>query len=238
MPVYFIPELSENLNFPSPNDAEEGLLALGGDLNPNRLISAYKSGVFPWYGDDEPIMWWSPDPRCVIYPGKIYISESMKKILRKNPFRVSFDRDFDQVIQSCAQVRYKNRNSTWINNEMLSAYKELHSMGWAHSVEVWKDDVLVGGMYGVQIGKCFGGESMFHTQSNASKAAMIALCRVMVEKGMSLLDCQIYNDHLGFMGAEEIPRTVFLAELEKGLNDENFPQPTSWKDWKFDFGMI
>ena len=169
MPIYNLHPTY--LGFPNPSEAEDGLLAIGGDLSAERLLQAYSKGIFPWYSNNEPIMWWSPNPRCVLPLDKLKVSKSMKKVLKDNLFKVTFDTSFQQVIDNCKQVPRKEQEGTWITEEMLAAYTQLHQLGYAHSVEVWRDKKLVGGLYGVSLGKAFFGESMFSKQSNASKIA-------------------------------------------------------------------
>jgi len=209
-------KLSDHLAFPDPSLSEEdGLLAIEGDLSPERLLLAYSSGIFPWYSDDEPILWWSPDPRFVIHPSDIKISHSMKKILKKNTYRISFDTCFRNVISNCSSTR--SETGTWITNEMIEAYCRLHELGYAHSVETWHGDKLVGGLYGISIGKCFFGESMFSTMDNASKAAFITLSKVLDEKDFLIIDCQVHTNHLESLGATYISREKFLEIVRKGI---------------------
>jgi leucyl/phenylalanyl-tRNA---protein transferase len=217
MPVF---RLRPDLIFPSPELASaEGVLAVGGDLSPERLLLAYRLGIFPWYGEDEPILWWSPDPRFVLLPPELNVSRSTRQLLKKGLFQITFDRRFREVIESCRKPR-KDRNGTWIHKEMMEAYCELHHRGFAHSVEVWRDEELAGGLYGVSLGKCFFGESMFSKVSNASKIALIALTRRLESLGFILIDCQIYTEHLRGLGARMIPRSLFLRMLAGGLNQE------------------
>lgn len=210
MPVF---KLSEDLIFPDPSLAEEdGLLAAYGDLSPERLILAYSNGIFPWFSEDEPILWWSPDPRFILYPKDIKISHSMKKILNRNIYKISFDTCFRDVISNCAGVR--KESGTWITNDMIEAYCKLHNMGYAHSVEAWHEGKLVGGLYGIIIRKCFFGESMFSIMDNASKAAMITLCKKLQEQNFILIDCQVYSKHLESLGAVNIKRDKFLEIVQ------------------------
>jgi leucyl/phenylalanyl-tRNA--protein transferase len=210
--------LSEELWFPPVEEAEEiGLLAVGGDLSPHRLLLAYSSGIFPWYNPGEPILWWSPDPRCVLFPERIHISRSLHKVLRRADFHVTFDRDFSAVIEACRQIR---SDGTWITPEMCAAYLELHRLGFAHSVECWQQDRLVGGLYGVSLGRCFFGESMFSRVTNASKVAMVTLCQQLQQQGFRLLDCQQTSEHLLSMGATEVSREIFCQMLAEGLLDD------------------
>ena len=214
MPIY---RLSNDLVFPHPSLSEEdGLLAIEGDLSPQRLLLAYSNGIFPWFSDDEPILWWSPDPRFVLYPKDIRISHSMKKLLKKNTYRISFDTCFRDVISNCSTLR--KETGTWITDEMIEAYCKLHELGYAHCVETWYQDKLVGGLYGVSIGKCFFGESMFSTMDNASKIAFITLSKALEEKGFVVIDCQVHTAHLESLGAVYISRENFLELVEKGIS--------------------
>ena len=215
MPVYL---LSDDLVFPSPKLApKEGLLAVGGDLRQERLLLAYRMGIFPWYSRYEPILWWSPDPRLVLYPGEIRVSKSLQKTIKKGLFRITMDQAFEAVINACAQSRTSADEGTWIVEEMIDAYCELHESGFAHSVEAWRDDRLAGGLYGVSLGKCFFGESMFTHISNASKVAFVALVKHLQALNFDLIDCQVTTPHLLTFGAREISRTRYLNELEKSL---------------------
>lgn len=215
MPIF---RLNDDLIFPHPSLAEEdGLLAIDGDLSPERLMLAYSNGIFPWFSEDEPILWWSPDPRFILYPKDIKVSHSMKKLLKKNVYRISFDTCFKDVISNCANVR--KESGTWITDNMIEAYCELHKLGYAHSVEAWHEEKLVGGLYGISIGKCFFGESMFSTKSNASKAAFITLCKKLEEQDYIMIDCQVHTDHLESLGAINVSRDKFLELLEEGISD-------------------
>lgn len=205
-------------------DEPNGLLAFGGCLSPTRLINAYNSGIFPWYNPDEPIYWWSPNPRAVLYLNKIKISRSLRKTIRNKGYTITFDQSFSKVIESCAAPR-QSSGGTWITNEMFLAYEKLHKLGIAHSVEVWnKKNELVGGLYGVATGGVFSGESMFSTETDTSKIAFIALAWHMQEWGYSLIDCQIANSHLMSMGAENISRKEYLTILKthRGFNHKNW----------------
>lgn len=210
--------LNQDPYSPFPNVAlaetePNGLLAVGGDLTPQRLINAYRHGIFPWFSEDEPILWWSPDPRTVLYPEKIRISRSLRKTLRKGIFRVSFDTAFEQIITACSQPR-RDSPGTWLVSEMIHAYLRLHELNLAHSVEVWQDDQLVGGLYGVAIGGVFYGESMFSQVSDSSKVALVELCALLLEMDFRLVDCQVYTGHLISLGAEEISRERFCRHLD------------------------
>jgi len=198
------------LAFTEPN----GLLAFGGDLSPTRLINAYQSGIFPWYNPDEPIYWWSPDPRAVLHPEKIILRRSLRKSIRNKGYKISFDKEFSGVVQSCATAR-TNSGGTWISNEMFMAYSQLFKLGVAHSVEIWNaNNELVGGLYGVATGGVFSGESMFSNERDTSKIAFIALAWHLQQWGYSLIDCQIENSHLTSMGAENIDRKEYLSILK------------------------
>ncbi|SES28097.1 leucyl/phenylalanyl-tRNA--protein transferase [Pedobacter rhizosphaerae] len=208
----FFQLLDDDVSFPDPTLAEEdGLLAVGGDLSLERLLVAYSNGIFPWFSEGEPILWYSPHQRCVIYPEQIKISKSMKKVLKEEVFQVTIDQAFKEVIQNCAQMPRKGQDGTWITDDMQKAYINLHEKGFAHSIEVWQQDKLVGGLYGILINKVFCGESMFSRVSNASKTALIYLTNLNIE----LIDCQLPNDHLLSLGAEMIDRETYLKMLQK-----------------------
>ncbi|WP_443945629.1 leucyl/phenylalanyl-tRNA--protein transferase [Pedobacter sp. AW1-32] len=200
----------DELIFPDPALAEEdGLLAIGGDLSTERLLLAYQNGIFPWFSEGEPILWYSPHERCVIYPDRIKISKSMRKVMASGIFEISIDRAFADVIYNCAETPRNGQEGTWITTEMQEAYVALHQKGYAHSVEVWMDKTLVGGLYGIKVNDVFCGESMFSQVSNASKAALIFLSELNVD----LIDCQMPNDHLMSLGAEMIKRELFVQYL-------------------------
>lgn len=206
-----IPLLSSHSSFPALENAltePNGLLAIGGDLSVARLINAYSSGIFPWFNEDDPILWWSPDPRMVLFPSELKISRSLLKKIKKNNYTIRVDRHFKQIIQACAAPR-KGQPDTWIHPEMISAYTELHNMGLAHSVETWIDGELAGGLYGVALGKVFFGESMFSRIPDASKIAFVYLVKQLAHWKFALIDCQVKTDHLASLGAREIPRTDF-----------------------------
>lgn len=204
--------LDERLIFPDPKLAEpDGLLAVGGDLSAGRLILAYNEGIFPWYSDDTPILWYSPHERFVLFPNELNISSSMKRVLNSNRFKVTFNTCFADVIEACSSVPRKDQDGTWITEDMKAAYINLHRLGHAHSIEVWQGNVLVGGMYGVAVGDVFCGESMFSKVSNASKMALISLIKSGKYK---LLDCQVHSDHLESMGARMISRKEYMAMLD------------------------
>lgn len=201
----------------------DGLLAAGGDLSEERLVYAYQHGIFPWYDSGQPILWWSPDPRCVLYPQNIHVSRTLRRSLRTSPLELTFNRAFDDVLDACAAPR-RSQRGTWITAEMTQAYRLMHRRGWAHSVEVWRDDHLVGGIYGLAIGAVFFGESMFSSETNASKVAMAALCRTLVRCRFALLDCQVASAHLFTMGAELLPRTKFSALLARHCAARRFEE--------------
>ncbi|MFA5180847.1 MAG: leucyl/phenylalanyl-tRNA--protein transferase [Syntrophales bacterium] len=218
MPIF---RLTEEIVFPPPRlAAEGGLLAVGGDLATERLILAYQNGIFPWYGEGEPILWWSPDPRFVLFPDKLKVSRSMRGLLKKNLFTVTFDTCFREVVAACQETRKGREEGTWITAAMMAAYIRLHELGLAHSVEAWREGALVGGLYGVSLGKCFFGESMFTKVANASKAALITLVKTLAEYDFRLIDCQVYTDHLYSLGAEMVGRGDFLHLLRKALDCE------------------
>ncbi|TGV02881.1 leucyl/phenylalanyl-tRNA--protein transferase [Flavivirga rizhaonensis] len=204
--------LTEDIWFPDLSEAtKDGLLAIGGDLSVERLLRAYKLGVFPWFEAEEPILWWSPDPRFVLFPEKLKISKSMKQVLRNKDYIVTVNKAFKEVITECSKIKRDGQASTWITNNMIEAYVKLHELGFAKSVEVWKDDTLVGGLYGVDLGNdVFCGESMFTKESNASKVGFITFIQ---NTNYKLIDCQVYTNHLESLGAEEISRDTFLGYL-------------------------
>lgn len=208
--------LSETLYFPNVNQANpDGILAIGGDLSPERLQLAYKSGIFPWFETGDPILWWSPNPRMVLFLEELKIAKSMRNVLNKGEFSVTFNQNFRDVISHCQKVKRDGQNGTWITNDMIEAYCKLHDLGIAKSVEVWQDDILVGGLYGVDLGNIFCGESMFSLVSNASKVAFIALVNHLKNENYKLLDCQVYNPHLESLGCREIPREEFMRILQQ-----------------------
>ncbi|MFT5738572.1 MAG: leucyl/phenylalanyl-tRNA--protein transferase [Maribacter sp.] len=207
--------LSDSLVFPDVAQANrEGLLAVGGDLSPERLLMAYKNGIFPWFNEDSLILWWSPDPRMVLFPEHIKVSKSMRKVLRDQTFRLTQNTCFERVMEYCATVKREQQEGTWITKEMRDAYLNLHERGIAKSYEVWEDETLVGGLYGVDLGTIFTGESMFGLKTNASKYAFIKLAQDLKEKNYQLIDCQFYTDHLASLGAMEIPRREFVQFLK------------------------
>ncbi len=213
MPIF---QLSDKASFPPPHFSEgDGLLAVGGDLSEERLLKAYYMGIFPWYSTPDPILWWSPDPRLVLFPSEFRVSRRLRRTIRSGIFRITMDTAFEQVIKSCAEIPRRHEKGTWITPEMVAAYCRLHTAGFAHSVEAWSEGRLVGGLYGVAIGRCFFGESMFSNQSNASKVAFVELVEYLHKKKFRLIDCQVTTAHLKKFGAREIPRVEFLSVLKK-----------------------
>ena len=206
--------LTDALLFPSPEQASaEGIVAVGGDLQPERVMLAYRKGIFPWFESDDFLLWWSPDPRMVLFPDRLKVSKSMRTVLRKKQFEVTFNKAFDQVVDACAKVKRFGQNGTWITPGLMEVYSTLHTQGHAHSVEVWEEGSLVGGLYGIDLGTVFCGESMFSKSSNASKVALIFLVKELKKNKYELIDCQVPTQHLASMGAEPISRTEFLTFL-------------------------
>lgn len=233
----FIPPLSKySYTFPNPREAsDEGLLAYGGDLEPNRLLTAYRNGIFPWFNEDDPILWWSPNPRLILYPEDFKVNKSFRKILKNKQYLVKFDTNFEQVIQFCAKIR-EYKEGTWLIKSMRDAYIQLHEMGFAHSVEVYEDSELIGGLYGLAIGKGFFGESMFSLKPNGSKIALKALCDIAIKEDYKFIDCQVPTEHLQRLGAKLVDRDIFLDELQEVL--ENGGDIGSWssKEWEYQDG--
>jgi leucyl/phenylalanyl-tRNA---protein transferase len=225
MPLF---RLSHQLEFPPAWLARsDGLLCIGGDLSCDRLLLAYQNGIFPWFSENEPILWWSPDPRLVLFPSQIKISRSLRKTIRKNRFYITIDQAFHQTIHACARPRKDPDEGTWLVDEMKAAYIDLHQKGVAHSVETWHQDRLVGGLYGVSIGGAFFGESMFSFETDASKVALVALARHLTAHGFDIIDCQVTTDHLCQMGAIEISRHRFLDILSRSIRQET--DPGTWQ---------
>ncbi|MBW2714989.1 MAG: leucyl/phenylalanyl-tRNA--protein transferase [Deltaproteobacteria bacterium] len=215
MAVY---RLTGELRFPAPDQADpSGLLAVGGDLGTKRLLLAYSMGIFPWYEDGLPILWHSPDPRMALLPEELRVSRSLRKVLRDQPFEIRLDGAFEAVVRACARVPRDGQDGTWITEEMIGAYRQLFELGFAHSAEAWSDGELVGGLYGVSLGGCFFGESMFATSADASKVAFATLVAQLARWDFDLIDCQVHTDHLSRFGATEWPRSRFLSALEKSL---------------------
>ena len=224
MPIF---RLSEKVSFPPPHfAARNGLLAIGGDLSEQRLLLAYRLGIFPWFSPYDPILWWSPDPRLVLYPSEIHVSRRLRRTIRRGVFDVTSDTAFDRVISECARIRLENNEETWLVEDMVAAYRRLHELGYAHCVEVWQNSDLAGGLYGVSMGGCFFGESMFSRAANASKVALVALCNYLQGHDFDLIDCQVTTAHLVSLGAREIPRKRFLKQLEASVN-----RPTKKGKW-------
>jgi leucyl/phenylalanyl-tRNA--protein transferase len=214
MPLY---ALDKSLWFPPVDEAlPDGLLAMGGDLSVERLLLAYRSGIFPWYADDVPL-WWSPDPRFVLFPEELKVSKSMKQLLHKNAFDFTINRNFAGVIHNCKQTKRSMQDGTWITNDVEEAYINLHNLNVAHSAEAWKDGALVGGLYGIRMKNLFFGESMFSHQSNASKYAFIKYVQHLQSEGVIMIDCQVYTEHLASLGARMIPRSQFIQILQEQL---------------------
>lgn len=208
-----------DIRFPDPSHAErdpDGLLAVGGDLSPQRLLNAYRQGIFPWYSQHQPILWWSPDPRTLLYPDKLHVSRSLRRQLRKGGLTLRMNMAFDAVIDACAEPR-ADQHGTWILPEVREAYIGMHDLGAAHSIELWQGSRLVGGMYGIALGAAFFGESMFSRVASGSRIVMVHLCGQLAAHGYHFLDCQVFNPHLGRMGATPVPRSRFLTELERAL---------------------
>ncbi|MBX2843218.1 MAG: leucyl/phenylalanyl-tRNA--protein transferase [Flammeovirgaceae bacterium] len=233
MPVF---ELDRNENYfpPAYLADSSGLLAIGGDLSPERLLTAYEMGIFPWFNPNEPILWWSPNPRFVLFPENVKVSKSMRQILRSGKFKVTFDQNFLGVIKGCQEMYRPGQKGTWISQEIINSYYELHKIGFIHSVEVWLDEELVGGLYGGCFGKCFFGESMFAKVSNTSKIGFILLAKNLEAHGFEFIDCQVYTRHLESLGANMIPRLDFLKSVE--TNSRLPLYKGNWNDiFKVDF---
>jgi leucyl/phenylalanyl-tRNA---protein transferase len=227
MPIF---RLVDEPVFPPPDYADpSGLLAVGGDLSKERLLEAYRVGIFPWYSDDQPILWWSPDPRLILDLKDFKISRSLRKTLKKGVFEVTFDHAFEEVIQACAAVPREAQNGTWITAEMQEAYINLHGLGYAHSVETWLGGKLAGGLYGVSLGKCFFGESMFHLKTDASKVALATLVEKLKSWDFHFIDSQMTTEHMVRLGAKELPRRIFLKRLQSALR-----HPTRRGRWRID----
>ncbi|HOE65233.1 MAG TPA: leucyl/phenylalanyl-tRNA--protein transferase [Candidatus Hydrogenedentes bacterium] len=224
MPVF---RLTSEMRFPPPHMADpEGILAIGGDLSVPRLLLAYRLGIFPWYSEGDPILWWSPDPRMLLFPEEFIVSRSLRRVIRSRRYEVRMDTAFDRVIEACATARGPGRESTWITPEMMAAYRHMHQAGYAHSIETWEAGRLVGGLYGISLGSCFFGESMFHHAADASKVALAALVETVTSWRFSFIDCQVANAHLASLGAREVPRTTFLKLLAQGVQ-----HPTRTGPW-------
>ncbi|MDR2494208.1 MAG: leucyl/phenylalanyl-tRNA--protein transferase [Spirochaetaceae bacterium] len=213
------PYLSEydRYAFPKPDSQRDGVVAIGGNLSPGMLLSAYEQGIFPWYNPDDPILWQSPDPRMVLFPKNLHISRSMKKVFTQARFTVALDRNFYAVIKNCADRYRPGQYGTWITDDIIAAYTQMHYLGWAHSAECYADEELVGGCYGMRLGAVFFGESMFAVRPNASKTAFLSLARLLFDDGVDFIDCQVYTDHLASLGAVEMPKSEFLPLLRETL---------------------
>jgi leucyl/phenylalanyl-tRNA---protein transferase len=230
VPVYRIPE---PLLFPPPDHAEPGgLLGVGGDLRSERLLLAYSSGIFPWYSEGQPILWFSPDPRFVLFAEDLHVPRSLKKTIRRGAYRITLDQAFGEVLAGCKAAWRPGQSGTWITDDMEAAYRQLHALGHAHSVEAWQGDELVGGLYGVSVGRLFSGESMFATAPDASKVAFVWLASQLREWRFPLIDCQVHTEHLERFGALEISREHYIAGLEKLVERPGRPGP-----WSFDGGF-
>jgi leucyl/phenylalanyl-tRNA---protein transferase len=231
-----IPWLEGDAPFPPVQRAlahPNGLLAAGGDLSPDRLLAGYRHGIFPWFSDDDPILWWSPDPRMVLFPRELKISRSLAKAMRNRPYEIRFDCAFSSVIAECAAPRV-NASGSWITERMREAYQRLHRLGWAHSVETWIDGELAGGLYGVALGRVFFGESMFTRARDASKMALVALVARCIGEGIALIDCQMHTQHLATLGAREIPRREFARLLQELVHYPRAPGSWSGSDASID----
>src|SRR5258706_12235993 len=227
MPIF---RLVDDLVFPPPDyDDPSGLIAIGGDVSSERVLEVYRVGIFPWYSDDQPILWWSPDPRLVLDLDHFKIARSLRKTLKKGIFKVTFDRVFEEVIAACATVDRDGQQGTWITQEMQDAYIKLHGLGFAHSVETWFDNQLVGRLYGVSLGKAFFGESMFHLKSDASKVALATLVERLKAWGFRFIDAQMTTEHLVSLGAQELSRRIFLKQLQSAMR-----HPTKRGKWRID----
>ena len=233
--AFYVPQLSPYfLAFPNPYYADdEGLLAYGGDLSSQRLLLAYKKGIFPWFTENDPILWWSPNPRLLLYPDKFNLRKSFRRVLRSGKYSVTFDKHFSEVIHHCATVTRKGQEATWILPEMVEAYTRLHHEGSAHSVEVYQEEKLVGGLYGVALGKAFFGESMFSLKPDASKVAFKALSDVLGSRGYDFIDCQMKTDHMIGLGAEVVEREIFLDALE--MATEKSSDSVTWTEFKWEY---
>lgn len=220
--------LFEQPVFPDPEESDpDGLLAIGGDLSPRRLVTAYSLGIFPWYSEGSPILWWTPDPRLVLIPSQLHVPKSLRRVLNSGRFRFTLDTAFAQVIRACGRTRRPGQDGTWIVPDMVLAYEKLHSLGIAHSAEAWLEGNLVGGVYGVALGGAFFGESMFYAEPNASKALFVTLVRWLASRGCELIDCQQTTTHMQRFGARELPRKSFLERLRKALRSDALTAPWS-----------
>ncbi|CAA6813948.1 MAG: Leucyl/phenylalanyl-tRNA--protein transferase (EC [uncultured Sulfurovum sp.] len=231
---YYLPKLNKEHLFPSAREApEEGLVAFGGDLDPHRILKAYQEGIFPWYSPEDPLLWWSPNPRLLLFPENFALNKSFKRVLRNKGFEIRFDYNFEAVISHCSHVPRAGQEGTWLSDEMKEAYIKLHRMGFAHSVETYYENKLVGGLYGLALGKGFFGESMFSLMSNASRISLCALSDICVKKSYDFIDCQVETPHLVNWGATLIARDDFLDLLEETL--EKKTDFGSWRDWHWEY---
>ncbi len=231
---FILPQLrSAHIFPPARESSKEGLVAYGGDLNPNRILKAYREGIFPWYSEDDPILWWSPNPRLVLFPKDFKTSKSFRRILRNKGFEVKFDHAFEEVITYCSTVPREGQDGTWLTKEMKEAYIELHHMGFAHSIETYFEGELVGGLYGIAMGRGFFGESMFSLISDASKVSLFALSDICVKKSYDFIDCQVETPHLIKWGAKLIDRDDFLDALDATLTRET--DFGSWRNWSWNY---
>ncbi len=221
--------LDNSLFFPPVElSREDGLLAVGGDLSPERLLLAYRQGIFPWYNPGDPILWWSPDPRLILEPERLHVPRRLRRVIASPPFEITFDKAFNEVIRSCAQVRREKGEGTWLTGEMIHAYCRLHRLGYAHSAEAWRHGELVGGLYGVAMGRAFFGESMFHRARDASKVAFVALVGLLKHWDFPLIDCQVVTAHLLRFGARTVPRREFITWLEVLVNQPSGAPAGEW----------
>ncbi len=229
--------LSDHLTFPNPRNFSDEceIIAWGGDLNPLRVLEGYRVGVFPWFGKNSPILWWSPNPRLILYPDSFKLSKSFKRVLKNSNYLVTFDKAFHKVIDYCSKIPRAGQDGTWINEDIKSSYIELHKMGYAHSVEVWIDGFLSGGLYGVALGKAFFGESMFSLKSNSSKIALKAISDVLNKRGYDFIDCQVSTEHLISLGAVKISRSQFLDKLELAISKGNLDDIGFWSNLKWEY---
>ena len=227
---FYVTEIRSAHIFPNPRrGSDEGLLAYGGDLNPNRLLTAYRKGIFPWFSPHDPILWWSPNPRLVLYPSEFKRSKSLRRVIRNRGYEIRFDTDFESVIEYCGKVPREGQEGSWLTPEMTEAYVELHYMGFAHSIETYYEGELVGGFYGISMGKAFFGESMFALMPDASKVALSFLSETLVENGYDFIDCQVETPHLVSLGARLIDRDDFLDQLDEAMTKKS--RLGSWSDW-------
>jgi leucyl/phenylalanyl-tRNA--protein transferase len=221
-PLFPYLDETQYYSFPDPAASEDDIIAVGGNLSPGILLSAYEQGIFPWYNPEDPLLWQSPDPRLVIFPETLHISESMRKVLKQGIFTVSLDRNFSGVIRGCAEAERPGQNGTWISADIIEAYMKLHRLGWAHSAESYLDGELAGGCYGIRLGRVFFGESMFAKKTNASKAAFLTLARFLFKDDIAFIDCQVHTKHLESLGGRNIRRSDFLAMLRTALDERNY----------------